>query len=49
MEKITAQAVANEFLQLASARNEQGLTNLQIQKLVYIAYGYFSFFEKKPL
>lgn len=46
---LTAQAIANEFLTLSRKENKPILTNLQIQKLVYIAYGYFSYFENKPL
>ncbi len=40
--KIHVQAVANYFLDKAKQENREDITNLKIQKLVYIAYGIYA-------
>ncbi len=44
----SAQAVANCFLDLANKENKE-ITPLKIQKLVYIAHGWFLAVTDKPL
>lgn len=45
---VSAEAVANEFLALAQ-KDSRKLSNLQLQKLVYIAHGYVSAMVGEPL
>ncbi len=44
----SAKAVANQFLEMAE-KAEDSLTNMQLQKLVYIASGFHLGFTGKPL
>jgi len=48
MGDVKSQAVGNYFLNKAKQDNTS-LTNLKLQKLVYIAYGFYAHFEKEKL
>ncbi len=45
----SAQAVANYFLHKEKQENRRDMTNLKIQKLVYLAYGFYSVIGKEKL
>jgi uncharacterized phage-associated protein len=44
----SAKKIANYFIELASKEDENDLTNLKLQKLLYIAQGLYLAKNKKP-
>ena len=46
---VAAKDVANCFIELASNEDENDLTNLKLQKLLYFAQGHYLAKEKQPL
>lgn len=48
-DKLSAKEVANFFIELASKEDENDLTNLKLQKLLYFAQGNYLAKKKKPL
>ena len=46
---VSPEAIANEFIDLSREERGYPVSNLKLQKLVYIAHGFYLGFYKKPL
>lgn len=46
---VSPEAIANEFIDLSKEERGYSVSNLKLQKLVYIAHGFYLGFYKEPL
>ena len=46
---VSPEAIANEFIDLSKEERGHSLSNLKLQKLVYIAHGFYLGFFEEPL
>ena len=46
---VSPEAIANEFIDLSKEERDHSLSNLKLQKLVYIAHGFYLGFCGEPL